>query len=72
MTPFIDDIKASKNRLDAAQAAYDADHATAVASLRDALFTRLRPLPALGFANDAALNEACAAFADSLARNMLP
>jgi hypothetical protein len=59
----IDDIRASKTRLAAAQATAAAEERAAVDQLRGVAVTRLRPVAALSWLDDAGLTEACQVFA---------
>jgi hypothetical protein len=62
---FLDDVRASLGRLEVAQARAATELADATGQLTAVLFNRLRPVPALSWADDPVLTEACRAFAAS-------
>jgi hypothetical protein len=58
---FVDDLAAVKAQADTVRAQRDG----LVTQMSDALFTRLRPLPAISWMTDAALRNACSMFAQT-------
>lgn len=68
MAKFSDDVAALKAQADAVVAA----HHAALDQLTTALFTRLKPLPALDWMTDAQLQTACSAFASTAITQVVP
>lgn len=67
--PFLEDIRATTAKLNAAVAAAAVEHSAEVQQLSTALFTRVRPVPALIGIDDPLLQEACLAFSESIVKN---